>query len=63
MPIPASLLSNCPVPALPKLTTWGDGILLNLRLLDSLNECNGKLRAISRIDENRASQQDAFREC
>ncbi|WP_430914197.1 Rz1-like lysis system protein LysC [Pantoea eucrina] len=61
--MPASLLSECPVPALPKPTTCGDSILLNFRLLDSLDECNGKLRAISRIDENRASQQDAFREC
>jgi hypothetical protein len=36
--------------------TYGDSILLNFRLLDSLDECNGKLRAISRIEEIRASQ-------
>ncbi len=34
--------------------TYGDSILLNFWLLDSLDECNGKLRAISKIEENRA---------
>jgi len=34
--------------------TYGDSVLLNFRLLDALDECNGKLRAISKIDENRA---------
>ncbi|WP_430914196.1 Rz1-like lysis system protein LysC [Pantoea eucrina] len=56
LPIPASLLSECPVPVIPKPMTYGDSILLNFRLLNSLDECNGKLRAISRIEEIRASQ-------
>ncbi|WP_445224733.1 Rz1-like lysis system protein LysC [Erwinia sorbitola] len=54
LPIPASLLSECPVPLIPKDMTYGDSVLLNFQLLDSLDECNGKLRAISKIDENRA---------
>ncbi|WP_422387643.1 Rz1-like lysis system protein LysC [Erwinia aphidicola] len=54
LPIPASLLSECPVPDIPRTMTYGDSVLLNFRLLDSLDECNGKLRAISKIDENRA---------
>jgi len=33
--------------------TYRDSILLNFRLLDSLDECNGKLRAISRIDASK----------
>ncbi|QGF22047.1 Rz-like spanin [Erwinia phage Midgardsormr38] len=54
LPIPASLLSECLVPDIPRAMTYGDSVLLNFRLLDSLDECNGKLRAISKIDENRA---------
>jgi len=53
LPIPVRLLSERPVPAIPKSMTYGDSILLNFRLLDSLDECNGKLRAIRKIDENR----------
>lgn len=52
--IPASLLSECPIPIIPQGMTYGDSVLLNFQLLDSLDECNGKLRAISKIDENRA---------
>ncbi|WP_434542787.1 Rz1-like lysis system protein LysC [Citrobacter freundii] len=53
-PIPASLLSECPVPIIPKEMTYGDSVLLNLTLLDSIDECNGKLRAIAAIEENRS---------
>ncbi|EHU00501.1 hypothetical protein CKS_2615 [Pantoea stewartii subsp. stewartii DC283] len=35
--------------------TYGDSVLLNFQLLDSLDECNGKLRAISKIDNSNAS--------
>ncbi|WP_423227459.1 Rz1-like lysis system protein LysC [Pantoea ananatis] len=56
LPIPASLLSECPVPDIQKGMTYGDSVLLNFQLLDSLDECNGKLRAISKIDNSNASQ-------
>lgn len=56
LPIPASLLIECQVPDIPTPFTYGDSVLLNLKLLDSLDDCNGKLRAIQQIEESRASQ-------
>ncbi|PWD66512.1 Rz1-like lysis system protein LysC [Pectobacterium parmentieri] len=56
LPIPASLLSECPVPIIPKEMTYGDSVLLNLTLLDSIDECNGKLRSIRNIEETRLWQ-------
>ena len=53
-PIPASLLSECRTPIIQKDMTYGDSVLLNLALLDSLDECNGKLRAITAIEDSRA---------
>ncbi|WP_433915652.1 Rz1-like lysis system protein LysC [Pectobacterium polaris] len=53
-PLPANLLNECPVPIIPKEMTYGDSVLLNLTLLDSIDECNGKLRAIAAIEENRS---------
>jgi len=32
--------------------TYGDSVLLNFKLIDSLDECNGKLRAINKIDQS-----------
>ncbi|WP_455428440.1 Rz1-like lysis system protein LysC [Kosakonia sacchari] len=56
IPIPPALLSECPVPLLPEKMTFGDSVDLNIRLLDSIDECNGHLRAIQAIEKNRASQ-------
>ncbi|MGV4308243.1 Rz1-like lysis system protein LysC [Citrobacter portucalensis] len=55
-PLPASLLSECPIPIIPKEMTFGDSVSLNMTLLGSLDECNGKLRAISKIEESRSQQ-------
>lgn len=41
------------MPIIQKDMTYGDSVLLNLALLDSLDECNGKLRAISNIESLR----------
>lgn len=60
LPIPASLLSECAVPNVPKGMPYGDSVLLNFKLLDSLDECNGKLRAISKINEKRACRRSGF---
>jgi len=36
--------------------TYGDSVVLNLTLLDALDECNGKLRAIGKIEELRVNR-------
>lgn len=54
LPIPASLLTECPVPQIPEQLTYGDSVLLNMTLLDSLDDCNGKIRAISKINDERS---------
>lgn len=56
IPIPANLLNECPVPTIPEKMTFGDSVELNIRLIDSIDECNGHLRAIQAIEKNRASQ-------
>ncbi|PTA95715.1 peptidase [Kluyvera sp. Nf5] len=53
LPIPASLLTECPAPQIPEQMTYGDSVMLNMTLLDSLDDCNGKLRAISKINDDR----------
>lgn len=56
IPIPANLLNECLVPTIPEKMTFGDSVELNIKLLDSIDECNGNLRVIQAIEKNRASQ-------
>lgn len=40
VPIPLALLADCPVPDIPEPFTWGDSLVLNESLLNSLANCN-----------------------
>ncbi|EFL6449039.1 rz1 lytic protein [Escherichia coli] len=41
------------MPTIPEKMTFGDSVDLNIRLLDSIDECNGHLRSIRQIEESR----------
>ncbi|WP_446698949.1 Rz1-like lysis system protein LysC [Atlantibacter hermannii] len=56
VPIPASLLTDCFVPDVPKGMTFGDSLVLNSQLLDALDDCNGRIAAIRRIEAVRATK-------
>ena len=53
LPLPANLLTECPVPQLPEKMTFGDSVQLNMTLLLSIENCNGQLEAIRGIEESR----------
>ncbi|WP_419149899.1 peptidase [Pantoea agglomerans] len=57
LPVPANLLADCPIPLIPANMTFGDSVQLNIKLLNSLDICNGQLSAIRKIEESRASLQ------
>jgi len=54
VPIPAALLSDCPIPDIPGKFTWGDSLELNERLITALQTCNNDKAAIREIERVRA---------
>ncbi|WP_458294581.1 Rz1-like lysis system protein LysC [Enterobacter kobei] len=52
-PIPTSLLSECFVPEVPQGMTFGDSVVLNSKLMDALDDCNGRMASIRRIEAER----------
>ncbi|WP_458859522.1 Rz1-like lysis system protein LysC [Ewingella americana] len=56
LPVPANLLTDCPVPELPEKMTFGDSVQLNMTLLLSIENCNGQLEAMREIEESRSKQ-------
>ena len=56
-PIPTSLLSDCFTPEVPQGMTFGDSVILNSKLLDALDDCNGKITSIRIIEAERLRAQ------
>ena len=54
LPIPSDQLTESPVPFIPKPLPYGDAVLLIPVLLGSIDQCNGKIRTIAAIEENRS---------
>ena len=48
--IPVNLLNDCPLPAVPKMMTFGESVQLNFSLLSAIDICNGQLSAIRKIN-------------
>lgn len=55
VPLPASLLAQCPTPDIPENFTWGESLELNEKLLTSLQACNRDKATIRQIEYTRVS--------
>ncbi|WP_427225919.1 Rz1-like lysis system protein LysC [Yersinia enterocolitica] len=53
VPIPASLLSDCILPEIPEILTWGNSLLLNDTLLTVIEQCNADKASIRKIEQSR----------
>ncbi|MHA3924560.1 Rz1-like lysis system protein LysC [Klebsiella oxytoca] len=54
VPIPANLLTDCYVPQIPDVMTFGDSVQMNITLLLSIENCNGQMQAIRQIESSRS---------
>ncbi|WP_425979439.1 Rz1-like lysis system protein LysC [Enterobacter kobei] len=57
VPLPASLTSETPQPAIPEPLTYGSSLDLNVSLLAALGQCNNDKASIRNIQKVRASSQ------
>ncbi|HCI96800.1 MAG TPA: hypothetical protein DHV44_11025 [Providencia sp.] len=53
IPIPASLLADCPIPDIPDKMTWGDIAEYNIELMSVIKACNLDKKAIREIEQQR----------
>nr|WP_282558644.1 Rz1 lytic protein [Providencia rettgeri] len=53
IPIPASLLADCPIPDIPDKMTWGDIAEYNIELMSVIKACNLDKKAIREIEAER----------
>lgn len=53
VPLPASLIADCPVPEISDPFTWGDSLVLNELLLTALENCNVDKAKIREIEKQR----------
>ncbi|WP_449365008.1 Rz1-like lysis system protein LysC [Utexia brackfieldae] len=49
--IPSNLTAPCLPNLAPKNMTWGDSIIYNEQLLNVIEQCNSKLKAIRKINQ------------
>lgn len=56
VPLPSSLTTDTPQPAIPDNLTWGQSLDLNVSLLSALGQCNRDKADIRQSEKQRASQ-------